>query len=292
MIEQALYEHLISQTGLTDQLTSYNGVPAVFNQKAPADPDDLWAQGAQYPRVVFYVDLQGDPARTMGGSLAIDVQCPEDGTPPEELEPVVRDLVHGWFFSGSGAVAEAQWKESRYFTEPTEQVVGCTVSFDLLAFPILTTDEPDVIDRINEWTAKLDENLHVINYTALPSTAWRPEDGESAVYWRLVKDDPAGWIPDTFQTIWRTATVRGHIFSQDKRTAAKAARSIIYGLYTVKRLLRSGEAPIMVNRRNTDDLTADPLRTGQLTVEATYGVIVWTAPKRTFQHIEYEKGGA
>lgn len=290
MIEQALYEHLVSQAGLTDGLTSYNGAPAVFNQKAPADPDALWADGPQYPRVVFYVDLQGDPERTMGGSLAIDVQCPEDGTPPEELEPVIRDLVHGWFFSGGGFVAAAQWKQSRYFTEPTEQVVGCTVSFDLLAFPVLTTDEPDVVGRLNQWTAELDQRLHVINYADLPASAWRPADGESAVYWRLVKDDPAGWIPDTFQTIWRTATVRGHVFSQDIQTAAQTARSILTGLYTDKRLLRSGEAPIMVNRRNTDDLTADPLRTGQLTVEATYGVIVWTAPKKRFQTIEIERG--
>ena len=290
MIEQALYEHLIAQTELTERLTTYNGVPAVFNQKAPADSDELWAAGPQYPRLVFFVDLQGDPARTMGGSLAIDIQCPEDGTPPEELEPVVRDLIHGWFFSGGGFVASAQWKESRYFTEPTEQVVGSTLSFDLLAFPTLTTDEPDVIDRINGWTAELDEGLHVINYVDLPSSAWRPADGESAVYWRLVQDAPAGWIPDTFQTIWRTATVRGHIFSQDIQTANQASRLIIRGLYTVKRLLRSGEAPIMVNSRNTDDLTADPLRTGQLTVEATYGVVVWTKTKQRFQHIEIKRG--
>lgn len=290
MIEQVLYEHLIAQTELTERLTTYNGVPAVFNQKAPADSDELWAAGPQYPRLVFYVDLQGDPERAMGGSLAIDIQCPEDGTPPEDLEPVVRELVHGWFFSRGSFVAAAQWKQSRYFTEPTEHVVGCTLSFDLLAFPMLTTDEPDVIGRINQWTDELDLGLHVINYSDLPASAWRPGDGESAIYWRLVTDNPAGWIPDTFQTIWRLATVRGHIFAQDNQTAARAARAIIKHLYADKRLLRPREAPIMVNRRNTDDLTADPLRTGQLTVEATYGVVVWTAPQNRFYHIEIERG--
>lgn len=287
MIEQALYSHLISQSGLTGFLATYSSVPAVFNQKAPPDTDEGWIGAPQYPRLVFAVDLLGDPARVMGGALAVDIQCPEDGTPPETLEPVVRALIHGWFFSGSGAVAAAQWKDSRYFTEPTEQVVGCTLSFDLLAFPVLTTAEPDVIDRLNEWTAAKD-GLYVINHDALPSSAWKPQATESAVYWRLVQDAPAGWIPDTFQTIWRTAIVRGHIFSQDNRTAAKVARQLVTGLYADKRLFKTGEAPVMVNRRNSADLTADPLRTGQLTVEATYGVIVWTAPDGVFNHINVD----
>ena len=289
MIEQALYQHLTTQPSLTARLTAFNNVAAVFNQKAPPDPDAGWAAGAQYPRLVFYADLQGDPERTMGGSLAVDIQCPEDGAPPEELEPLVRDLIHGWFFSSGTFTAAAQWRDSRYFTEPTEQVVGCTVTFDLLAFPKLTTAEPDVIDRLNEWTAAQD-GLQVINHTPLPSSAWKPEDGASAVYWRLVQDAPAGWIPDTLQTIWRTATVRGHVFSQDSRTSAEVCRRLITKLYADKRLTRQGEAPVMVNRRNAADLTADPLRTGQITVEATYGVIVWTAPKDVFNHLAYDKG--
>lgn len=239
--------------------------------------------------MVFFVDLQGDPARVMGGSLAVDIQCPEDGTAPEVLEPVLRDLIHGWFFSSGTSVVEAQWRESRYFTEPTEQVVGCTVRFDLLAFPVLTTDEPDVIDRLNQWTDALDDDLFVINYTPLPASAWRPEGDESAVYWRLVQDNPAGWIPDTFQTIWRSAVVRGHIFSPDVQTMASVARKLIRGLYADKRLFRAGEAPVMVNRRNTADLTADPLRTGQVTVEATYPMVVWFAPPETFNHVYYKE---
>ena len=289
MIEQALYQHLIAQESLAAHLTAYNGTPAVFNQKAPADVDGLWMSGVKYPRLVFFVNLQGDPARIMGGSLDVDIQCPEDGTPPEVLEPVVRGLVHSWFFSSGTFTTAAQWRDSRYFTEPTEQVVGCTVSFDLLAFPVLTTLEPDVIDRLNTWTAAK-EGLHAINYAPLPSSAWKPGNGESAVYWRLVREEPAGWIPDTFQTIWRTAIVRGHIFSQDNQTAAGVARRLITGLYADKRLFKKGEAPVMVNRNNTADMTADPLRTGQLTVEGTFGVIVWHANPNVFNHINTREG--
>lgn len=288
MIEQALYDHLREQGALLPYLARYDGAPAIFNQSAPADTDPLWRNGAQYGRLVFAVDLQGDPERAMGGTLTVDILCHEDEQFPEDMEPIVRELVHGWFFSSGTFTAAAQWKNSSYFTEETSHVTGCTVTFDLLAFPILTTSlPPDVIRRVNEWTEERFKALYVINAQALPDSAWKPKDGDSAVYWRLVNDDSAGWIPDTFQTIWRTATIRCHIFSEDHAAAGMVAMEIIRALYGEKRIGHDGEAPILVNQRNTIDMGADPLRTGQLTVEATYGVIVCAGNSGTIQHIFY-----
>lgn len=285
MIEQSLYEHLKGREDLAKFLATYNCAPAVFNQEAPADMDEGWGCGSQYGRVIFSVDIQGDPARTMGGLLTVDVLCKENEQYPEDVEPVIRNAIHGYFFSSGTFTVAAQWKNSSYFTQPTDQVAGCTVTFDLLAFPMLTTTEPDVIERINEWTAA--EGLHVINYDELPGPAWKPEGDQTAVYWRLMQETPARWIPDTFQTIWRTATIKCHIFSADIATATKVADDLDVRLYTAKRLTRPGEAPIMVNRNNTLDFGADPLRTGQLTVEATYGVIVHLEPDKTLKNIDY-----
>lgn len=286
MIEQSLYEHLKGREDLAKFLTTYNCAPAVFNQEAPADMDEGWGCGSQYGRVIFSVDIQGDPARTMGGLLTVDVLCKENEQYPEDVEPVIRNAIHGYFFSSGTFTVAAQWKNSSYFTQPTDQVAGCTVTFDLLAFPMLTTTEPDVIERINEWTAAI-EGLHVINYDKLPGPAWKPEGNQTAVYWRLMQEAPARWIPDTFQTIWRTATIKCHIFSADIATATKVADDLDVRLYTAKRLTRPGETPIMANRNNTLDFGADPLRTGQLTVEATYGVIVHLEPDKTLKNIDY-----
>ena len=90
MIEQALYQHLQEQEALRSYLAVYDGKMAVFNQEAPADTDKLWGDGPQYGRVVFAVDLQGDPERTMGGMLTVDIQCKEDEQFPEEIEPIIR----------------------------------------------------------------------------------------------------------------------------------------------------------------------------------------------------------
>lgn len=289
MIEQALYEHLKGQASLSPYLALYAGAPAIFNQEAPADTDPLWGSGAQYGRIVFAEDIQGDPERTMGGTLSVDIMCKEGTQTPEEIEPLLRQVIHGYFFSNGTFTVSAQWKNSAYFTQPTDHVIGCTLTFDLLGFPILTTSEPDVIQRLNEWTSAAFEALHVINYDPMPAAAWKPEGTDSAIYWRLVSDQPAGWIPDTYQTIWRTASVRGHIFSRDLQTADVSARAVIAKLYTDKRLIKERESPIMVNRRNNIDFGADPLRTGQMTVEATYGIIVYTMSGEALQHINMEQ---
>lgn len=287
MIEQAVYEHLKAQPELTDFLTTHAGEPAVFHRKAPDDADPYWATGPHYGRVVFDVDLKGDPERIMGGTLMVDVMCDNTGCHSEELEPVIRKLVHGYFFSNGTFAVSAQWKDSSYFTEKDGEVNGYTVSFELLGFPSITTSTPDVIARLNEWTSQNFPHLHVINYDELPSTAWKPTGEESAVYWRLVQDSPAGWIPDTAQTIWRSATIRGHIFSESISVASTTSRDLIVALYAVKRLLREGETQIMVNRKNSQDNGADPLRTGQVTVESTYGVVVRFGTDKTYNNINY-----
>lgn len=288
MIEQALYEHLINQDVLQPFMALYNGELAVFSQEAPADTDPLWNEGPQYGRVVFAVDLQGDPERILGGQLSVDILCKEDEQFPEDIEPILRQLIHGYFFSNGTFTVAAQWKSSNYFTQPTDKVTGCTMAFDLLAFPLMRTSTPDIISRINQWTKDRFPVLHVINLDELPATAWKPAGGDSAIYWRLGLHAPARWIPDTFQTIWRTASIRGHIFSEDIATVVDVADMVTARLYADKRLMKEGESPIMVNRDNRSDPAADPLRTGQITVDASYGVIVQFGPDGKLNNINYE----
>jgi hypothetical protein len=288
MIEQALLNHLSAQTELTDFLATYAEEPAVFNQEAPADTDAGWASGPQYGRIVFAVDIQGDPERTLGGTLVVDIMCKEDEQIPEDIEPIIRKFVHGYFFSNGIFTVAAQFKNSNYFTQPTDHVTGCTVSFDLLAFPVLTTNGLNAIARLNEWTSEIG-GLYVINHDELPAPAWKPGPGESAVYWRCLHVGPSGRIRDRYATIWRTATIKGHIFSEDLATANDVAEEIIFLLYADKRILKTGESPIMVDDRNTLDNGADPLKTGQVTVEATYGINRYQKTDQMIQHIHKER---
>lgn len=288
MIEESLLQHLREQKELTDFLTTYADKPAVFSQEAPADTDALWGKGPQYGRIVFTVDLLGDPERTLGGTLVVDILCKEDEQYPEDIEPIIRKLIHGYFFSSGTFTVSAQFKNSNFFTQPKDLVTGCTVSFDLLAFPVLTTNGLNAIARLNEWTSQI-EGIYVINHDELPAPAWKPGPGESAVYWRCLHVRPAARIRDRYATIWRTASIKGHIFAEDLATASDVAEDIIFRLYADKRLLKTGEAPIMVDDQNVLDNGADPLRTGQVTVEATYGINRYKKTDQTIQHIQKDR---
>jgi len=286
MIDKAIYAHLCANSELSTLLTRYAGKPAIFHQEAPADTDPLWANGPQYGRLIFALDVQNDPARKMGGSLSIDVQCESGKQLPETYEPLVRSLVDGYFFTDEGHTMAAQWVDSRYFSEPNEQINGVTLLFELLAIPMRTTVNPDVIERLNEWTALSFPKIVVLN-REVPAAAWKPSEENPAIYWRVHQVQPAGWIPDTHQTIWRTAVVMGHVFAVDGNAAAELADQIVQKLYYDRRLLRQGESPIMVDRNNSIDMGADALRTGQITVEATYGVIVYRKLDNLLNHIYY-----
>lgn len=296
MIEQALYEHFQGQDILSSYLAVYGGKMAIFSQEAPNDKDSNWESDSQYGRIVFLVDLQGDPARTLGGTLTVDIQCEEGKQFPEDIEPIVRHLIHGYFFCQNTFSVSAQWRDSSYFTEVTKHVTGCTMTFALLAFPI-STYAPGVIAQFNEWSSTI-ENLHVINHDPLPSGAWKPSDGQTAIYWRVAKEEQCPWIRSTATTVWQSATVKGYIFSETPALAAEVANHLKIRLYTDKRLkkngelLRAGESPIMVNHKITVDNGADPLKVGQLTVEATYGVVVHYEPDPekdgAIQNIKYK----
>ncbi len=286
MIDKAVFQQLAEAPELAALLTSYAGKPAVFNQEAPPDSDPLWNTGGQYARVVFALSALGDPARAMGGNLMIDVQCATGQQQPEDIEPIVRRLIDGYFFSGDGVTMAAQWEDSQYFTEPEVQVCGVTLTFALLAFPMLTTRETDVTTLFNEWTAARFPELFVINHDKLPGT-WKPQDGKYAVYWRVVTVKPAGWIPGTWQTVWLTAEVRCHIFAPNVVDAAGAAQEITLQLYGERRIPGPGGECIMVDRDNRVETGADALRTGQLTVEAAFGEIVRRRETEPLRNIHY-----
>ncbi len=226
MIEQTIYKHLLSCGELASYLTEYAEKPAIFFQKAPPDTDSLWQDGAQYGRIVFAIDAEGDP-----------------------------------------------------------KVNGVTLTFSLLAFPLLTTENP-AIARFNDWTAEIFPDLSVIGLDGLPEV-WKPAGKSAGIYWRVASVAPAEWIPDTWQTIWRTATLQGHIFAQDVSAASVLAHEIIFALNRAKHLVKSGETQIIIRRTRVDN-SADALHTGQVTVDATYAQIKHPPQVDTLRHIHFK----
>ncbi|MBR5193085.1 MAG: hypothetical protein IKW37_01505 [Bacteroidaceae bacterium] len=278
MIESALLKHLWAQTDLlSPYLANYKGKMAIFNQEAPADTDRGWDTRSQYGRLVFALDLTEDTERKYSGTLAVDVICEKGKQLPEEMEPIVRNLIDGYFFSTEETTMAAQWNASNYFTDATEKIIGVTLTFGMLAFPKQLTCEPDPIALLNAWTSTelknlLQKEIRVIGHDIMES-AWKPTNEVPAIYWRLTQINPTAWIPDTLHCSWHTAVISGHIMTPDKDVAALISRHIANTLTLKRRLIFDDMSPLMVDRNLRINLGQDPMRTGQITIDAVYGIL-------------------
>lgn len=290
MIEAEVRQHLIKCAELRPYLAVYGGEMAVFNQEAPDDLKPGWGGKSQYGRVVFYIDMKDDPERQISGTMGVDVYCESGKQVPEEIEPLVRNLIDGYFFSNQEITIAAQWTSTNYFTEPTKKIIGATLIFNLLAFPNQETTDPDPIALINNWSHNElpaiigTEEVLVIGKDVLPP-AWKPTKDSPAVYWRLSQVNKCSWIPDTYNCSWHTATIGGHIMASERDTEMKIARVIQNTLTIKKRLVFDDMSPLMVDRNIKLASSNDPLRSGQLSVDGTYGVLYIPPPVHTMDNI-------
>lgn len=290
MIEAVLLKHLQSHKDeLGQHLATYGEQLAIFNQEAPADTAKGWGKGSQYGRIVYAVDLSEDPQRKYSGILAVDVMCEKGKQFPEDIEPIIRTLIDGYFFSTKDITMAAQWSASNYFTEPTDKIIGVTLTFGLLAFTKQTTIAPDPIALFNKWTREelekvLEKTIHIIGYDNLEE-AWKPTNEQPAIYWRMESIAPCGWIPDTYNCTWQTAIIAGHIMALDKDVNAIIARTIDNILTHKKRLIFDDMAPLMVDRNIRINLSADQLRVGQITIDATFGILRTVKGSTYMNHI-------
>lgn len=287
MIESALRTHLIEQESLRGYLATWNGELAVFNQEAPPDTDPKWS--GQYGRIIFMVDATEDPERKLGATLSVDVMCEKGVQDPNVMEPIVRDLIDGYFFTQDSYTMMAKWQKSNYFVEANEKIFGVTIVFRLLAFPCTETVDPDPVLLLNEWSeGELSEALgapvKVIGHNDGITGAWKPTKDAPAIYWRISQTVKCGWIPDTYAVIWQDATLQGHIFASDVQTELVICRVIDSILQRKQRLIFEDRSPLFVDRNIRISTSNDPLRTGQISVVGTYGILrhIETSP---IQHI-------
>ena len=290
MIETSLYNHLMDQEQILGPLlATYDRKPAIFNQEAPDDQDELWETSTQYGRIVFFVEMSKDPERKASGTLLIDIMCQKGSPspPPEEIEPIIREMIDGYFFptENQGAMA-VQWKNSQAFSEPKKQIAGVTMMFSILAFPIQSSfTDPEPIGLLNSWTKEVYCESYVIGHDSQPERAWKPTDHSPAIYWRIVHIGNCSWIPDTYGASWLDAQFRCHIMAPSYDVAIDIARDMQHRFVLAKRLVFDDGSPLMIDRRVYIQPGADALRAGQLTVDGTFGILTYIPEKAPIQNI-------
>ena len=148
-LEELIYTRLVQEKELAESLAKYEGVPAVFLQKAPDDKAQGWGV-SQYPRADYLVDMTADPERHSSGMVSVNVYSDDTGKPPEELAPLVRIALCDVVMQADDGAYCITWARTELFEmndsqNPNTLVNGCSLTFLLIAFPCLlyTSDAAD-----------------------------------------------------------------------------------------------------------------------------------------------------
>lgn len=271
MIEKVLYCHMSSDVNLAPLLSSYQMKPAIFLQIAPNDTDNLWDNNMHYARIVFDIDTNTDTARKIAGTLRADVICSGQSKMPEEINPVLKNIIDGYFFSSDGEVFAAVWERTDNFdTEPDSKVFGNVMTFSLLAFPAQTTADPDPVALMNDWTAKLFPDAVVIGKNKILEVM-KPTDERPALYWSLSGIMPSS-IPSTYHCTWNQSNLRLSVIAPSKNVRNAIVKRITERLTADGRVMFPDGNQFLIHRMAVE-ANADPIRTGQLTLEGSFSIL-------------------
>lgn len=293
---EAVFKRLSENADLGEKLTVYNGTPAVFYQSSPDDTDPGWGEN-QYPRLIFALEMQGDPERHTSGRLTVDAMTVKNSCEPEDLDQIIRELLGGVFFTGADKTTYAvMWDRSDLFDEyepgkgtAARGILGMTSAFDVVEFPVQLTTDPDPVQAMHLWSKEALNGILVIGCDALPPV-WKPTGGKAAIYWRVGSVGPAP-RPDDWTVSWRSVQLVGHILADGHALMQSIAKIIIDAIQQAGEVLMADDSPMFVSRI-VYAAGADPVKQGQITLTATYGVLrkpqyaPWLNP-----HIHYENQG-
>ena len=68
-LEELIHKRFVSTAELTEMLTTFAGVPAVFSPDAPGNEQEGWGGETQYPMVTYNSDRTALPGRERMRSL-------------------------------------------------------------------------------------------------------------------------------------------------------------------------------------------------------------------------------
>ena len=299
MIESRLKDYLRQDETLSQLLAQYNGKPAVFQQIVPSENAPAWS-GEQFSRICYDIVSQSSPDRKTAGTLLLDITCSEDSTPYEPIEAAIRRLVDGCFFdSDDGTIVAASWQRSDGFTtkgngyqaNDDNTVHGIMLTFDLMAFPTQEVTGMDPCGCISDWTRKTFSSARLITSGALPEGAWKPTDEEPAMYWHLIstQQDPSMLKYDTWSVTWMQAVLQCHVFSETPQVRNDIIKQMAEKAYPETKIPFPDGSPFLVQRFQANS-TYDALKTGQVTLTASYGIL--RVPEGTpISNISINQGG-
>lgn len=272
-LEDLIYTKLSNPTGPAAKLARYGDAPAIFYQAAPEDTAAGWYGKRQYPRIDYTVDMQANPERHSCGILTLNIWCSEQCAPPEDLEPEVRAMMREVFMQPdesppySLAWVRSDAFEGRSQANPATLVNGITVLFDLFAFPVQETTDPDPILAINEYVKQWAPDALVIGKDTLERFQIATTD-QPIFYFRLAS---LQLQRETNTVAWMDGMIAGYIYAPEE-TRLKWLKTLVDVLSLDGEVTMLDTSPMFLRGIKADS-AADPLTVGQLRLQIRFGLL-------------------
>lgn len=209
-MQRLIRKRLCDDEDLRGLLATFGDEPAIFYRKSPSDTDFF---DGLYPQLILSVDKFSDPVRGVAGLLTVDVLSSQAVSPPEEIEPLVREDLQGIFFKPErGEIFMLKWQRTDIFQEPASEklplILGATVTFEIYEFPSGETSSPDPIQTLNLWSAK-NFRAVTIGETDL-GEVFSPNRSTPAIYFDTQRIQ---LLTQQAVAVFVKATINAHIFA-------------------------------------------------------------------------------
>jgi hypothetical protein len=272
-LDKMLFARLSNDAGLAELLTVFGDRPAVFFQRVQPPDNKKWT-GKQFPRIVYSIDYQGEPARQTSGQLVVEVMCDVNfGAEPETIASRLQGLLHSSFAFADDYPYCFSWLKS----DPVEMVgngaddirtIGVLMLFDIIAFPEQLTSGPDPIKGINEWTKAILPDSTVIGVDAMDGWVI-PTSGEPIIYWRLAGQS---LYQEWHTHSWLDIALEGHVYAPDAQDRLKVVSYIQRSASITRHVRLDDDSPLFV-REVVARPHLNPMAPGQLLINGRFGVL-------------------
>lgn len=270
--EELIRKRLIEYEPITEMLAKYSGIPAIFYQTAPPDNQIRWCN-AQYPRIVYTIDMQANQERKCAGTLAIDLLCDESGIMPEDIEPKVKECLKDLLIYPTGNAPYCfAWARTDAFDIPSSEagmrIIGTEIRFDVVEYTSQETTDPDPIDALNRFIKCAVPEARILWLDGI-----QPIDKptlQSPVIYNRIENTELESVTNT--VAWMRVRIALHVLCGQPDTRLKYVMAIANELSKAGEIIMIDKSPMRVMRLQVNN-KADYLKEGQLFITARYGTL-------------------
>lgn len=277
ILQELIYKRFAGSAALVKHLAVFRGAPAIFSPDPPEESQEGWDGSAQYPKLLYFFDLQANEERHSAGTLSVSLLCQNTAEiAPEAIEPLVRDCLRDVILKpGGGTPYCFAWARTDAFTIEEKKgsiTIGSEVRFDILEYPSQETSDPDPVMAMNQYIKGLYPECMIMGYDRMEeiteATGKRP-----VIYCRLVAVEQS---EETNTVAWMDGRIAVHILCPESETRLKMAAAIANRMSLDGEIIMRDHSPMFIKRLQAN-YKSDYLKDGQIFVTGHYGLLRYKA---------------